>query len=587
MTTTSTPPAVDDAAWGSPAPTAWTLEAEGSTTLWAWAKDSANVISPAKSASILYSTATPAVSNVIARGTTDGTVAIRWDTDVPAVGSVNYRVNGGGWQVSPAELQPVTSHLRVISGVFLGDSIDYYLTNNEIDTAHYSYAVETLVEEIPKSQMTASAGNTDATAYQGIDGNTASWWQAGNAPTWYRVDLGARYRVLRLGYQPRVADHAFYNYQIYLTNDSSTVQANWGSPVLAGTFGYVSTRTDLDLRGEGRYLIIYGERFLNGPTVAELWVYGDRLDAVIDSFSVADRTSGATGITNEATVNVTLTAHALEGSPAIDGYMVTESATAPLPDDPEWQPTAPATYDITSVDPPDYAALYGWVRVADGGVAGAAVTIYYNPMVPVISDIQIYPTSDSVAIVSWRTDIDAVGRVRYHEEGIAEQFATDWETTAGTSHWRVITGLTLDFPYIIIVDSNEVSSPEQTYLHENPVPELSKTGWGASAYKSQASYPPELGIDGNVASWWQSDTTPCWFRIDLGARYRIQRLTYLPRDNNHSFRNYEIYVTDSAAGNISPAAINKPAEWGAPAATGQFPFATNVTTTVDLLGYGR
>jgi len=87
VTTTSTPPAVDDAAWGSPAPTAWTLEAEGSTTLWAWAKDSANVISPAKSASILYSTATPAVSNVIARGTTDGTVAIRWDTDVPALGN--------------------------------------------------------------------------------------------------------------------------------------------------------------------------------------------------------------------------------------------------------------------------------------------------------------------------------------------------------------------------------------------------------------------------------------------------------------------------------------------------------------------
>ena len=97
VTTTSTPPAVDDAAWITAAPNAWTLEAEGTTTLWAWAKDSANVISPAKPASILYSTAAPAVSNVIARGTTDGTVAICWDTDVPAVGIVNYSVNGGGW----------------------------------------------------------------------------------------------------------------------------------------------------------------------------------------------------------------------------------------------------------------------------------------------------------------------------------------------------------------------------------------------------------------------------------------------------------------------------------------------------------
>ncbi|MEU7556141.1 TIM-barrel domain-containing protein [Streptomyces sp. NPDC044571] len=130
----------------------------------------------------------------------------------------------------------------------------------------------------------------------------------------------------------------------------------------------------------------------------------------------------------------------------------------------------------------------------------------------------------------------------------------------------------------------------------DPVPAgsapLSQAGWSlvsADSQETAAENGAAVGaFDGNPASHWHtawSSTTPAplphEIQIDLGARYAVDGLGYLPRQDggvNGRIGGYEVYVSDTTT------------DWGAPVATGTFadtPAAKTVSTAAKTGRYLR
>lgn len=97
---------------------------------------------------------------------------------------------------------------------------------------------------------------------------------------WLRINLGATYAVGRVQYQPRepaIHDGRFLQYEIYVTESSSTLVADWGPPVASGTWswGIPSDIRTVDFPPKrGRYVIlrcIAGENYY--ANCNEVWIY--------------------------------------------------------------------------------------------------------------------------------------------------------------------------------------------------------------------------------------------------------------------------------------------------------------------------
>jgi len=90
VTETPDTPAIDDPNWASSITGYSITSPEGSITLYGWAKDDAGTVSRAATAVILFSTAVPAVSNIVVTDNGDDTATATWLTDIPAEGSLQY-----------------------------------------------------------------------------------------------------------------------------------------------------------------------------------------------------------------------------------------------------------------------------------------------------------------------------------------------------------------------------------------------------------------------------------------------------------------------------------------------------------------
>jgi len=124
-------PPADDPGWLADAPTSYTIiggvqppPVAGGVTLYAWALDSAGNIGGA-TASILFSTAVPVVSNVVVVDNADsdppatGTATATWDTDIPAEGSVKY---------GAVSLSGTTPNSAIENAVGLAHSVTFAIT---------------------------------------------------------------------------------------------------------------------------------------------------------------------------------------------------------------------------------------------------------------------------------------------------------------------------------------------------------------------------------------------------------------------------------------------------------------------------
>ena len=578
VTESAETPDPSDSGWsGATAPTSYTIQgAPGDVTLYAYAKDTSDIVSVGKSATIFYNPTAPTVSDVLALGSTETSAAVLWHTDTEAYGRLKYRALGEeDWIYTDWEANAGTTHARSMTDLVADTPYTYAVISNEVEEAPDTYLHSEWASEIPKSGITtfavpdAAAGqwNWSGNLIDGLAGG--NMWHTGSAPAWVRFDMGAAYRVQRLEHHPR--DY-YRDVNIYVTNSSSTDKAEWGDPVLTTQFPQLNERLGADFVGIGRYVIFDAMTSWTGYFSSfEFWLYGVRVDPTIDTFVVTDQSTGSELFTNSATVDVSLSATAPDGE--IAGYMIREDDVQPAVDDVGWVAVAPGTYDITG--PEGLVTLTGWAKGPSGAMISKSVQIAYSTAEPAISNVEIFGTTETDAIIVWDTDVVSVGRVRYRAVGDTEWMATPWETVGSASHTRLMTGLGLGTTYDYIVESNEAATPQGTYLHENVAPEIPKEEMTATS-PNPGGYPPGNTIDGLTGNLWM-EAVPTWLRLDFGSRYRVQRFSYLPR-GDHYIKDYRIFVTDSDS--------TDPAEWGDPVLAGRAPNSGDLQVR-DFIAYGR
>ena len=205
-----------------------------------------------------------------------------------------------------------------------------------------------------------------------------------------------------------------------------------GTPMNAGTWGNSSSSA------------AYWDDsiFASRTGVLNVLVY-----AIVDQFTVKDRTSGSTTWTDEAAISVTLTTGA-EGDPDT-AYMITTTTDAPEPGDPRWSSTPITTYTLPA---PGLHTLYGWVRISSG-IEKAAASIAYSTGTAAISNVAAERLVNGIRF-SWTTDAAVAGFVSYGPTGAALDSVS--APTYGTTHSVDVLGLTAGAKYDYQVHANDI-----------------------------------------------------------------------------------------------------------------------------------
>jgi len=176
----------------------------------------------------------------------------------------------------------------------------------------------------------------------------------------------------------------------------------------------------------------------------------------ITAFVVSDASTGSTLVTNDATVNVTLTAEA--GGASITGYAITQEDVQPTEG---WSETAPTTCTITGGE--GTITLYAWVKDSADVVGKASASILFTTAVPVVTNVAV-AGPEGTATVTWDTDIDTVGSVKYGQVsqtgGTTAEVA---ETALGKAHSVTITGLEAGKNYKLVIVNNEILASPPVY----------------------------------------------------------------------------------------------------------------------------
>jgi hypothetical protein len=109
------------------------------------------------------------------------------------------------------------------------------------------------------------------------------------------------------------------------------------------------------------------------------------------------------------------------------------------------------------------------------------------------------------------------------------------------------------------------------------LPQIPQAGMTATASSTNTIYYPSKAIDGNNATFWQTDIAPeQWIQFDLGSRHTIGAIEVYS-GASYRIKGYRIYVTDQAS----------PAAWDAPVAVGELLNATGSTAIPLTYTTGR
>jgi len=224
------------------------------------------------------------------------------------------------------------------------------------------------------------------------------------------------------------------------------------SPALdAGDDALVPADAVVDLDGQPRFHDANGD---DVPTVdIGCYEYQGAPGATVAAFTVSDRTSGSTLVTNEADVTTAITVNVPEGITVLN-WQITESDAEPA----EWLTESPTSYTIQGASAAD-VTLYAWIKDSADNVASKPATIYYDTRLPVVSNVVIAAGAPGTATATWDTDIPAEGAVNYGAVSMAGTTPnTTPENAIGTSHSVVITGIVAGTNYKIILVNNEIAS---------------------------------------------------------------------------------------------------------------------------------
>jgi hypothetical protein len=302
-------------------------------TLYAWAKDKAGNVSLSKSASVTVDIVKPVVSEFTyqAQGT-----AI---TVVTLVNSDNIKVTG--YLITESSTAPLAT------------------ASTWSDTAPTSYTA-TAIGKIPYAWVMDAAGNVSLAKIGTISTVDIT------KPVVTVFTVPAAYNSLTVPVTTLTATDTA-GVTGYLINESPTTPQ-------AGDTGWAVTKpTSYAIKGgtaDGSYTLYAWAKDAAGNVSAakSATVTIDTTVPVVTDFTIP-----ATGSSLAVPVN----SFAATDAVGVTGYLITESATAPLTGNAGWSATAPATYNASSAA---VTTLYGWAKDTVGNVslalsADIAITI--------------------------------------------------------------------------------------------------------------------------------------------------------------------------------------------------------------------
>ena len=147
--------------WLEDPPATFTITTgEGDKIIYAWVKDDHGNVASAE-ASIFFSTATPAISNVVTEPT-GSTITVMWDTDIPVVGWLEYGVQGEALDMISERTNLGTSHWVMLTELL--DSTTYEIMINA--AASSQLVTETTTATEPTPDNVTWAGRADTTAWE-------------------------------------------------------------------------------------------------------------------------------------------------------------------------------------------------------------------------------------------------------------------------------------------------------------------------------------------------------------------------------------------------------------------------------------
>jgi peroxiredoxin len=142
-------------------------------------------------------------------------------------------------------------------------------------------------------------------------------------------------------------------------------------------------------------------------------------------------------------------------------------------------------YTVTSTDSD------GKVKTYEGSLAtSGTATVTADKTAPMISGINVSIITESSAIVTWLTDEDATGQVKYSKDG-QNTATTPPETNPTKTHSITLTNLNSGTPYTFTIISKDAagneaaSAPNQTFTTVSSIPVAAKEGSRAPDFTLQ------------------------------------------------------------------------------------------------------
>ena len=329
----STTPSATAAGWSALAPTSYTFSTVGAKRLYAWAKDAAGNVSGSRNDSVTIDMAPPTVTAFTVPATARSlTVTISGFTATDNVRVAGYVVN-----------ESATAPLATASGWSV--------------TAPTSYTFSTPGSKVLYAWAKDAAGNVSASRNGPVIVDMT-------VPTVTVFTVPAAATALTVAITGFTATDNI-GVTGYLVNESATAPlttaSGWSASAPASyTFATAGTKT----------LYAWAKDAAGNVSVARqatvTVTLPDTMPPIVSTFTIpATSTMMVVPITSfTATDNVGVT-----------GYLVNESATAPLSTAPGWSASAPASYTFATAGS---KTLYAWAKDAAGNVSAsknASITI--------------------------------------------------------------------------------------------------------------------------------------------------------------------------------------------------------------------
>jgi len=342
ITESSTAPAAGDSGWATTTRTSYIAGSEGVKTLYAWVKDAAGNVSLSMSATVTITipdTTKPVVSFTMPATSTSLTVSVTTFTATDNVAVTGYLLN-----------ETVSAPAASAAGWTTTAPTSFVFSAGGARTA-YAWAKD-------------AAGNVSLVK----SANVAITLPDAVAPTVSAFTIPATSTTLAVAVTTFTATDNL-NVTGYLVTESATAPlagaATWSASAPANytVVGNVpqGVATSVTLYAWAKDAV--GNISPSSSATVELTI-PDTTKPVVSAFSIP---------ATATTASVSVSSLSATDNLAVTGYLITESATAPLASATGWTSTAPTSYSFTGLPQGETTKIvYAWAKDAAGNVSGSS-----------------------------------------------------------------------------------------------------------------------------------------------------------------------------------------------------------------------